>query len=428
MRIFQILTALVVMAALYLFVFERDQIVEFAGGAPANSTQPDAAAPAALPAENDEEAGKRVSVVVQKSTARKIDTGVLVRGRTEAARQIEVKAETTGRMIMDPLRKGAEVVEGQELCELDPGTREVALMEAEARLPEAQSRIPESEARLPEAQARLSEAESRLVEARINQRAAQQLSEGGYASETRVAAANAAVEAALAAVETARAGVAASQSGVNAAKAAVQSAAAGLAAAEKEIERLTITAPFGGVLESDAAELGALLQPGSTCATVLQLDPIVLVGFIPETAVARVEVGATAGARLATGEEVTGRVTFLSRSADQATRTFRVEVEVPNPDGAIRDGQTAEIAISSDGREAHLLPMSALTLDDDGEIGVRTVNDEKTVEFMPIQMVRDTAEGVWVTGLPDAVDVIVVGQEYVTAGVEVDVSYQELLQ
>ncbi len=254
------------------------------------------------------------------------------------------------------------------------------------------------------------------------------MSEGGFASETRVAAANAAVEAALAAVQTATAGVASAQTGLKAAASGVQAAEAGIAAARKEIERLSLTAPFGGLLETDTAELGALLQPGALCATIIQLDPIKLVGFIPETAVAKVEVGAISRARLATGDEVTGRVTFLSRSADQATRTFRVEVEVPNEDQRIRDGQTAEIAIASDGQAAHLLPLSALTLDDDGAIGVRAVNADRIVEFMPVNVLRDTVDGIWVTGLPETVDVIVVGQEYVTEGVHVAVTYRELLQ
>ena len=428
MRIFSIVTALLVMAALYLFVFDRERIVNFAGGTDtesdvvANTPAPEVAKDVAA------DAAHIVSVVVQTSKAKSIDSGVLVRGRTEAARSVEVKAETVGRMIGEPLRKGAEVAAGEQLCKLDPGTREVALIEAQSRLPEAQSRVPEAQSRIPESQARLSEAQSRLLEAQINQRAAAQLSAGGYASETRVAGANAAVEAALAAIESANAGVATAQTGVQAAQAGVQAAEAGIASAQKEIERLSISAPFSGILESDTAELGALLQPGTACAIVIQLDPIILEGFIPEAAVADVEVGALAGARLASGESVNGSVTFLSRSADQATRTFRVEIEVSNPDGAIRDGQTAEIVISSGGQDAHLLPLSALTLDDDGKIGVRTVNADRIVEFMPIKLMRDSVEGIWVSGLPDVVDVIVVGQEYVTEGVKVDVTYRELLQ
>ena len=427
MRVFPIVTAIVVMAALYLFVFERDRILDYAGNPPAAQV-PAAETGTAAAEPETEDAERLVAVVVQKSSARKIDDGVLVRGRTEAAREVEARAETSGRVMSDPLRKGTRVEAGQLLCRLDPGTREVALAEAAARLPEAQSRVPEAQSRIPEAEARLSEARARLAEAEINQRAAERLSQDGFASETRVAAADAAVEAALAAVQSATSGVAAAKTGVQAAAAGVQAAEAGIAAAEKEIERLTISAPFGGVLESDTAELGALLQPGMPCARILQLDPIKLVGFIPETEVAKVETGAMAGARLTTGEQVTGRVTFLSRSADEATRTFRVEIEVPNGDQTIRDGQTAEIAISAAGTEAHLLPVSALTLDDDGAIGVRTVNAEKIVEFAPIEVLRDTADGIWVSGLPETVDVIVVGQEYVSEGVKVAVTYRELTQ
>ena len=113
-------------------------------------------------------------------------------------------------------------------------------------------------------------------------------------------------------------------------------------------------------------------------------------------------------------------MTFLSRSADPQTRTFLTEIEVPNPDLLIRDGQTAEILIASDGAQAHLVPQSALTLNDEGTLGLRLVNDADTVEFHEVQIVRDTTEGIWVTGLPAQATVIVVGQEYVVEGVKVD--------
>ena len=207
-------------------------------------------------------------------------------------------------------------------------------------------------------------------------------------------------------------------SGIRAAEAAVEGAA-------KEIERLTIRAPFNGLLESDTAELGALLQPGASCATVIQLDPIKLVGFLAETDVDKVTVGAIAGARLASGRETTGRVTFLSRSADPQTRTFRVEVTVSNSDLGIRDGQTAELLIQTEGRSAHLLPASALTLNDDGDLGLRIVTPENRARFVPVTLLRDTVDGVWLTGLADEADVIVVGQEFVVDGVAVDVTYKE---
>jgi membrane fusion protein, multidrug efflux system len=160
---------------------------------------------------------------------------------------------------------------------------------------------------------------------------------------------------------------------------------------------------------------------------VISLDPIKLVGYVPETEVDRVTVGAPAFARLASGREVQGDITFISRSADSATRTFRVEVEVPNPDLAIRDGQTVEIAVASEGADAHLLPQSALTLNDAGRLGVRIVAEDETAAFAPVAVLRDTVEGIWVDGLGETADVIVVGQEFVIDGVAVAPTFRESL-
>lgn len=407
MRILPVVTAVLVCAALYLLVFERDRLTAFAAG-----EQAAPAAPEAIEAPPGEVEVRRISVVATQSVAQEIDNAVLARGQTAAARQVEVRAETTGLVISEPLRRGAYVTAGQLLCRLDPGTRAAQLSEAEARLEEARARLPESEARVSEAQARLREAD-------ITGRAAARLSEGGFASETRVAGAEAGVESARAAVESARAGLTSVASGIRAAEASVE-------IAQREIARLSITAPFDGLLETDAAELGTLLQPGGPCATVIQLDPIKLVGFVSEVDVDKVEVGAMAGARLISGREVAGRVTFLSRSADPQTRTFRVEVTVPNADLAIRDGQTAEIVIAAEGRRAHLLPASALTLDDDGQLGVRLVDAENRAQFQRVTLLRDTPAGVWLAGLPDEATVILVGQEFVTDGVPVTAVLQEV--
>jgi multidrug efflux system membrane fusion protein len=120
-------------------------------------------------------------------------------------------------------------------------------------------------------------------------------------------------------------------------------------------------------------------------------------------------------------------VTFLSRSADPTTRTFRVELTVPNPDLSLRDGQTAEILIEAQGVMAHLLAASTLTLDDDGTLGVRAIDEGSAAKFYPVTVLRDTMEGIYVTGLPDQVDVITVGQEFVTDGVIVAPSFEEVI-
>jgi multidrug efflux system membrane fusion protein len=411
MRIVPLITAVVVTASLYALVFERDRLLAFAAGEQAVTAAPASDTPRETVAEAAKADQRLVQVVVMQSDAQQVDSAVLSRGRTEAARQVEVKSETAGLVVSEPLRRGAYVTTGQALCKLDIGTRDADLLEAKARLAEAQSRLPEAEARL-------AEARSRLAEAEINDRAASRLSQDGFASETRVAATAAAVESARAGVTTAQSGVQASLSGVSASEAQVESVM-------KDIERLTMSAPFDGLLESDTAELGALLQPGASCATVIQLDPIKVVGFLAETDVDKVSVGAIAATTLLSGDKVTGRVTFLSRSADPLTRTFRVEVTVPNADLSIRDGQTAELLIAAEGRTAHLLPGSALTLDDNGSLGVRIVDAENRAQFVPTTILRDTPEGTWLTGLPDSARVIVVGQEFVIDGVAVDPTMRE---
>lgn len=412
MRLLPIISAVLVSVFLFLLVFERDRLLGFASGGGGETAPAEQSATETVEQKPTQiEQRKKVTVVALRSSAQPIENAVLLRGQTEAAREVEVRSEVSGLIISEPLRKGSYVEKGQLLCEVDVGTRESALADAEGLMLRA-------EASVPEANARLAEATARLAEAQINHTAAKRLSEGGFASETRVASASAALESALAGVQAAKASLSASES-------SIKSAEARVAAAERDIARLQIKAPFAGMLEDDTAELGTLMQPGALCTTVVLLDPIKLVGFVPETDVERIEVGAMSGARLASGREAVGRVSFLSRTADITTRTFRVEVIVPNKDLGIRDGQTVEIVVSSAGSAAHLLPASALTLNDEGALGVRIVDDENVVEFVEVAILRDGVDGIWVTGLEQEASVITSGQEYVIDGVTVAVAYKE---
>lgn len=383
MRFLPILTAIAVVAALFLFLFERQALLDFANSS--ETAAPDVAAtdtadaapqrtsPDGAPTSPASPASTGVSVIALASQAREIDSAVILRGRTEAARQVVLQAEISGKVVSAPRPKGTRVAAGDLLCELDIGTREATLAQARASRDEAALAL----------------------------RNAESLKQDGFAAETRVIGAHAAMQAAEAAV----------------------------AAAEREIDRTRIIAPFEGLLESDTAELGSLLQPGSPCATIVDLDPMKLVGFVAEANVERVEVGAVAGARLSSGREILGQVTFVSRSADLNTRTFRVEAALPNPDLSIRDGQSAEIAIQSQGRMAHLVPQSTLTLDDGGTLGVRIAEAAAgagdVARFVPVELLRDTREGIWIAGLPDSARIIVIGQDYVSDGVAIDVTLQE---
>jgi multidrug efflux system membrane fusion protein len=306
-----------------------------------------------------------VSVVAAAIAAQPHRPRLVLRGRTEADRQVEVKAQVPGLVVSEPIRKGALVEAGASLCVLDPGERPAALAEAEAALKQAE----------------------------LDYSAGRTLAQRGFSAETEILSRGAKLEAARAMVQRARI----------------------------EIARLTIAAPFAGALESDTAELGALLQPGDVCASLIALDPIALVGFAAERDVEKLAVGAPAAATLVTGRRVEGRIRFVSRAADPDTRTYRVEVEVANPDFSIRDGMSAEIAADLAPVPAHLIPRSALTLGDDGRLGVRLVEDGRA-RFAAVATLGEAPGGVWVAGLPDPAEVILVGQEFVGEGMRVTVS------
>jgi multidrug efflux system membrane fusion protein len=146
---------------------------------------------------------------------------------------------------------------------------------------------------------------------------------------------------------------------------------------------------------------------------------MVFIGQVPEARIALARLGLEASIKTITGQEVSGKVTFISSTADAATRSFPVEIEFANAGGAIRDGITATATVNMGSAPAHLVPQSVLTLNDDGVLGVSIVNDG-AVKFVPVQIASDTREGVWVLGLPNSADVITVGQEYVKDGQAVD--------
>lgn len=388
MRIVPMLSAAVVMALIYMLIMERETLLSLAGVEPAA-----AAAELAEPPPETVDEDPRFAVVVERLTERDLESAVILRGRTQASRQVEVRAQTSGLVISDPVRRGSRVAEGDLLCRLDPATRAASLAEAEARVTEAD--------------ARLSEAGARLAEAELNYTTTSRLTEGGFGAQNRLASAEAALQTARAGVEAARAGAEAARTGVEAAR--------------TELSRLDIAAPFAGILENDSAETGSLMSAGGLCATVIQLDPMLVVAYAAEAQIDRLAQGAMAGARLSNGTEVLGQVTFLARASDPQTRTFRVEMTVANPDLSIREGMSADMLIAATATRGHLVPGSALTIRDDGALGLRLVDADGVTFFQPVTVLRDAPQGFWVSGLPEVADVIVVGQEYVTDGVAVRV-------
>ena len=292
------------------------------------------------------------------------EKSVTVRGRTEADAVIAIRSETAGILQRRLVNKGDRVVPGDLVCAIERGVR----------------------------QERVARAVAQVAQAKLDYEANSTLVEKGFTSKTKL----------------------------SAMKYALISAKSALASAKWELSRTEIRANARGVVQDPIAEVGSMLQAGDTCVTLVNLDPILFVGQVSERDIGEVAVGMSAQVELVTGDMHTGAIRYIAPSADAKTRTFLVEIEVSNRDGAVRAGITATANIRLEPQEAYKISPAWLTLADSGAIGVRTVDETDTVQFRPVRIVAQTNRGFWVTGLDAGDRVISLGQEYVAAGVQVE--------
>lgn len=202
---------------------------------------------------------------------------------------------------------------------------------------------------------------------------------------------------------------------VSEARAALAAAEAGVTAAQEALENTNIVAPFNGRIEGLSLDVGEFISAGSNVGRIVDNQPLTVALQIPQQALNRIKNGQSADVKFITGEEREGRVTFVSTSASAETRTFLAEVEVPNTDGAIPAGISAEIRIPTGTKNAHFISPSVVSLSPNGITGIKAVEDD-TVVFHDIQVVRAEVDGIWVTGMPDDVQIIIVGQGFVRNG------------
>ena len=185
-----------------------------------------------------------------------------------------------------------------------------------------------------------------------------------------------------------------------------------------ELNRTEVKAPFRGYVEK-IVKPGNFINRGEVCAVIIELDPVTFVAEVPEAEIKNIVKGQNVSIMLVTGEIITSKLSFVSKSATPSTRSFRVEAEVRNPKGFIRDGITGTLEISTNKILANKISPSILLLSDSGTLGIRIVNNDGIVEFLPIKILEDTQEGLWVQGIPNASNLIVRGQGFVENGQKV---------
>ena len=298
----------------------------------------------------------RVATVTGEPHVRTLE----IRGRTESKRNIVVRSRVDGLVASRPVERGDRVEEGALLCQVTVEDRRVALTEAREALSQAE----------------------------IEFDGLDRLKREGLQSETAIAQASTALAAAKARV----------------------------ARASLDLERLEIRAPFSGFVEDVHLEVGETVNPGDACVTLVDLDPMLVVGRIPERDITSAQTGQVATAVLSTGVTVEGTVTFVGSTSDLSTRTYAVEIEVENGNYSVIDGLSARIQLPIETVIAHRISPALLSLSDDGSLKVRTIDGDNRVQYHEVQVLSDDQTGVWVSGLPSVSRVITVGQEFVIAG------------
>lgn len=306
----------------------------------------------------------RTSVRVRSQTAEEVTRTIIVNGKTAPARIVELNAETDGRVVTIGKARGDRLDLGEIIVLLDERDRS----------------------------ARLAQAVATVKQRELEFAARKQLMGQSYVSEAQL-------QEAAAMLETAK---------------------VELARAELDIDNMIIRAPFDGALQERLVEIGDYVKAGDPIATFVDDRAVIVSANISEFDAHNVTKGEIASAKLATGEIVKGIIRYVAPVADEATRTFVVELEVDNADGAYRGGMTAELLIPAETIFAHKISPSLLTLDDEGNLGIKTVNEFGKVEFHRADVAMSSSDGVWIAGLPHSASIITVGQGFVNAGALVD--------
>lgn len=309
-------------------------------------------------------ANAAVQVRVQEFSAREITREILVSGRTEPNRVVEVRAETEGAVVDIGAERGEVVVAGTVLLKLD----------------------------LRDRNSRLSEAAALVAQRELEYMAIEDLRAREFTTDVQIADANARLE----------------------------SARAGHERIKLEIANTSIVAPIDGVLQERSVEIGDFVRTGDSVVELVDLDPMIVTGEVSEREIAALTIGSKGMATLVDGSQVSGTIRYLSPVAAEGTRSFAVELAVANPDNTIRAGQTAELRLYAEVVKVHTLSAALLSLDDDGTVGVKVVDNDDRVKFYPVAIAGSSPEGTQVTGLPDTIRLITVGQGFVTEGQRVD--------
>jgi multidrug efflux system membrane fusion protein len=304
------------------------------------------------------------SVRVRSQTAVEVTRTITVNGKTAPARVVELNAETDGRVVAIGVPRGERLTRGEVIVQLDERDR----------------------------QARLAQAKATVRQRELEYAARDKLMNDSYVSEAQL----------------------------QEAAALLEGAKAELTRAELDLRYMFIRAPFDGALQDRMVEVGDYLKAGDPVASYVDERKLIVSAHVSEFDAHHVVKGSRGSAKLATGQVVEGVIRYVAPIADEATRTFTVELEIDNASGEYRGGMTAELMIPAETIFAHKISPSLLTLDGEGNLGIKIVNELGQVEFHRADIAMSSSDGVWIAGLPHSASIITVGQGFVIEGAVVN--------
>ena len=355
-----------------------------------------------------EDTGNKVEV--KEFNFSQIDQSIELQGQTTHNKKIDVKSETTGNIIDIAFKRGDKVSKGDELIKISIENRKELLNSAKKDLDRLNKELELNEKNKIN---RLSQNKELIKLYEIEFASAKQLIDKGLSSKSKLSLASFNLANARSDQEDILITFESQQSSIGAQIANVKSQLKNI---ELDIDKTVINSPFSGIISDKMIEESEYITPGNIMFTIIDLNPIKIQGYLSEFDVNKVSLGTKAIIENTNGLKKNGTISFISPSAETSTRTFEITIEADNADLSFKSGITTKITIAGSELKAHKIPPSILTLQDDGTVGVKAVNDENIVIFYPTTSVKDTIDGIWVSGLPDKVNLIVTGQEYVAVG------------
>jgi RND family efflux transporter MFP subunit len=276
-----------------------------------------------------------VPVRVVKVQPSPLAVTIAITGNLVSRTWVEVKAETTGRLVKFPKQEGDPVSAGEAVAWVNAENYEISQRQA-------QTAVQVAEAGLGKTQVMAEHNQSELERS-------QNLLKSGGITEKELRAAEAAQRD--------------SQAQTQLAKAQLDQARAALEAAQKKLRDTTILAPVAGVIEKKMVNVGAYVEPPTVILTIVDNQQLELESPVPSASLGQIRSGQKVAFQVNSYPETTfpGQVIEVNPALDPLSRAAKVRIRVDNPGGKLKAGMFADGNIQTGiEQDAIIIPIAAV--------------------------------------------------------------------